>query len=86
MSEDIAQAATDGAGIWRDPSGILALGETGNAHYDLDHGVTVVCDSKHGLIARMAVRAEARKSNRQRIKCPAGCGQMATVYIRKARQ
>lgn len=86
MSEDVAQAPTDGAGIWRDPSGALTIGESGSEHYELDHGVTVVCDSSHGLIARMSVRAEAKKSKRPRIMCPAGCGRMATIYVRGARQ
>lgn len=81
MSEDTATLANDGAGIWRDPSGIIALGETGNNHYDLDHGVTIICDSHRRLLARLAVRREARKSTRRRMPCPE-CGRTCTVYIR----
>jgi hypothetical protein len=81
MSEDTVTLATDNAGIWRDPSGIVALGESGSNHHDLDHGITIVCDSRHKLLARLAVRREARKSGRTRMPCPE-CRRMCTVYIR----
>ena len=81
MSEDGGQLATDLAGDRQAPGGIYALGEPDSEHVSLDHGVTVICDSRRSLIARMAVRAEAKASKRPRIFCPAGCGRMATVYI-----
>ena len=84
MSEDAATLASDGAGIWRDPSGIVALGETGSSHYDLDHGVTIICDSHRSLIARWAVRHEAKKNGRPRMPCPE-CGRTCTVYLNRRR-
>jgi hypothetical protein len=84
MSEDTATLENDGQGIWRDPAGIVALGETGNSHYDLDHGVTLICDSHRKLLTRLAVLRGAKKSGRRRMPCPE-CGRTCTVYLNRRR-
>jgi hypothetical protein len=78
MSEDGGQAG-DGAGIWRDPSGILALGEPTNSH-QAGHKVIIICDSHTSLLARLAVRKSAPGETTRRGICP-GCGRRATLKI-----
>lgn len=81
MSEEVAELASDGAQIWRDPSGIVALGD-GGQHYDLDHGITLICDSHRSPLRRLTVRFGDRKRQRPRMPCPE-CGRTVTVYVRR---
>ena len=81
MSEDLAHADTDNAGIWRDPSGIVAIGGDEN-RYSMDHGITLICDSHRKPLRRLTVRFGDRKRQRARMPCPE-CGRTVTVYVRR---
>lgn len=81
MSEDIAATETDETGIWRDPAGIMTLGETpATAYTPILHIVKIECDSRHNRIARLRVSWSKPKPGQRRGMCPS-CGKTATYQF-----
>lgn len=79
MSEDTS-SANDGADIWRDPSGIITLGESGHERHTTGHKIIVLCDSHTSPIRRLIIRRSAPGETTRRGTCPS-CGRMATIKI-----